>query len=95
MDQVYGTALSMNCTTCHRGAAEGDFASDSANNKRRARAMQVMTNNINTNELPKVFPTRTPKIDCATCHRGYPEPLRDQLIPERGQPGGPPARPGR
>ena len=89
MDQDYGVALSMNCTTCHRGAAEGEFASDSANNKRRARFMQQMTNDINQNQLPKLFPTRTPRVDCVTCHRGYAEPLRDQLIPERGKPGGP------
>jgi hypothetical protein len=96
MDEGYSVALSWNCTNCHRMAAQGEFASDSATDKRRARFMQEMTNDINTNELPKLYPRNTPRIDCVTCHRGYNDPRNNLLIPERGKPGGPPlpTRPG-
>jgi hypothetical protein len=52
--------------------------------------MQVMVDDINNTYLPKLYPKNTPKVDCATCHRGYNEPLANFLIPERGKPGGPP-----
>lgn len=95
MDADYGVALSWNCTNCHRFAAQGDFANDTSNNKVRARFMQRMVNDINDNQLPKLYPRDTPKIDCATCHRGYNEPpAPEYLIPERGKPGGlPPLQP--
>jgi hypothetical protein len=99
MDKEYSVGLSWNCSNCHRFAAQGDFASDTSNNKVRARFMQQLVNVINTEQLPKLYPKNTPKVTCATCHRGYNEPPPAQyLIPERGQPGGPPAfgrRPGR
>ena len=97
MDDDYGVALSWNCTNCHRLAAQGNFASDTSNDKRRARFMQQMTNDLNTVQLPKLYPKDTPHVDCVTCHRGYNEPLEKFLIPERGKPGGPPlpTRPGR
>lgn len=89
MDKDYGVALSWNCTNCHRFAAEGNWASDTSANKRRARFMQQMTNDINDVTLPKLYPRDTPRIDCATCHRGYNEPPGPQyMIPERGKPGG-------
>jgi hypothetical protein len=95
MDEDYGVALSWNCTNCHRFANQGNFASDTSNNKVRARFMQQMVNDINTTKLPKLYPRDTPRIDCATCHRGYNEPPSPEyLIPERGKPGGlPPFRP--
>jgi len=100
MDKEYGAALSWNCTNCHRFAAQGNFASDTSNDKRRARFMQQMVNDINLVTLPKLYPKDTPKISCATCHRGYNEPPAEEyLIPERGKPGGlpplPQRRPGR
>ena len=96
MDKEYSVALSWNCSNCHRFAAQGDFASDTSSNKVRARFMQQMVNVINTEQLPKLYPKNTPKVSCATCHRGYNEPPAPQyLIPERGQPGGPPAFGGR
>lgn len=97
MDDDYGVALSWNCTNCHRLAAQGNFASDTSNDKRRARFMQQMTNDLNTVQLPKLYPKDTPHVDCVTCHRGYNEPPEKLLIPERGKPGGPPlpTRPGR
>jgi hypothetical protein len=90
MNDEYATALSWNCTNCHRLAAQGNFASDTATDKKRARFMQLMVDTLNNVTLPKLYPKNTPRVDCATCHRGYNEPPKDILIPERGKPGGPP-----
>lgn len=93
MDKQYGEALSWNCTNCHRFAPQGNFASDTSTDKKRARFMQQMTNDLNLVQLPKLYPRDTPKVTCATCHRGYNEPPPgDYLAPERGKPGAPPPR---
>lgn len=89
MDSSYSRAMSWNCTNCHRLAPQGNFASDTSNDKKRARFMQQMTNDINNVELRKLYPKDTPKVTCMTCHRGYNEPPNDRyMLPERGQPGG-------
>ena len=96
MNDDYATAMSWNCTNCHRLAPQGNFASDTSADKKRARFMQQMQNDINQVQLPKLYPKDTPKVECATCHRGYNEPLPPSfLIPERGKPGGPPMPDGR
>ena len=96
MDKEYATALSWNCTNCHRLANQGNWASDTSADKKRARFMQQMENDINSSELPKLYPRDTPKVSCATCHRGYNEPPPAQyLLPERGKPGGVPFPPPR
>jgi Photosynthetic reaction centre cytochrome C subunit len=96
MEKEYATPLSWNCTNCHRLAPQGNWASDTSNDKRRARFMQQMTNDINLVELPKLYPKDTPKVTCATCHRGYNEPPPPEyMIPERGKPGGLPLPPAR
>jgi hypothetical protein len=90
MDKNYSQALSWNCTNCHRFAAQGDFASDTSANKKRARFMQDLVNEINHVQLPKLYPTNTPSVNCGTCHRGYNDPPpADYLAPERGKPGAP------
>ena len=94
MDKDYGEALSWNCTNCHRFAPQGNFASDTSTDKKRARFMITMTNDLNHSQLPKLYPKDTPQVTCATCHRGYNEPPPgDYLAPERGKPGAPPAPP--
>lgn len=94
MDKDFGEALSWNCTNCHRLAPQGNFASDTSTDKKRARFMITMTNDINANQLPKLYPKDTPQVTCATCHRGYNEPPPgDYLAPERGKPGAPPIPP--
>jgi len=94
MDKDFGEALSWNCTNCHRLAPQGNFASDTSTDKKRARFMIGMMNDINTNQLPKLYPKDTPQVTCATCHRGYNEPpAGDYLAPERGKPGAPPIPP--
>ena len=96
MDKEYATPLSWNCTNCHRLAPQGNWASDTATDKKRARFMQQMTNDINLVTLPKLYPKDTPKVTCATCHRGYNEPPPPEyMIPERGKPGGLPLPPAR
>ena len=96
MDKEYGEAMGWNCTNCHRLAPQGNWASDTSNNKVRARFMQGMQDDINKVQLPKLFPKDTPKIGCATCHRGYNEPPPPAyLLPERGKPGGMPFPPAR
>ncbi len=96
MDKDYGEALSWSCTNCHRFANQGNFASDTSNDKRRARFMQQMQNDINLVTLPRLYPKDTPKVTCATCHRGYNEPpAPEYLLPERGKPGGLPPLPPR
>jgi len=98
MDKDYSVAMSWNCTNCHRLAPQGNFASDTSTDKRRARFMQQMQDDINHTVLPKLYPKDTPAVTCATCHRGYNEPpSAEYLLPERGKPGGLPpqnARPG-
>jgi hypothetical protein len=94
MDKEYGEGLSWNCTNCHRFAPQGNFASDTSTDKKRARFMQQMVNDLNHNQLPKLYPKDTPVVTCASCHRGYNEPPPgDYLAPERGKPGAPPAPP--
>lgn len=94
MDTSYGRAMSWNCTNCHRLAPQGNFASDTSTDKKRARFMQQMTNDLNLVQLPKLYPKDPPKVTCATCHRGYNEPPPgDYLAPERGKPGAPPIKP--
>jgi len=96
MDKDYAEALGWNCTNCHRFANQGNFASDTSTDKRRARFMQQMQNDINLVTLPKLYPKDTPKVTCATCHRGYNEPpAPEYLLPERGKPGGLPPLPPR
>jgi len=94
MDKDYGVAMSWNCTNCHRLAPQGNFASDTSADKKRARFMQQMQNDINLVQLPRLYPKDTPKVSCATCHRGYNEPAPPEyLLPERGKPGGLPLPP--
>ena len=96
MDTEYATAMSWNCTNCHRLAPQGNFASDTSADKKRARFMQQMQNDINLVQLPKLYPKDTPRVSCMTCHRGYNEPPpAEYLIPERGKPGGLPPLPPR
>ena len=89
MDEEYGKALSFSCTNCHRLNAATTWASDTANDKLRARAMQIMVNDINHGYLPKLYPKDTPKVSCMSCHRGYNEPPANTLLPAPGQPGAP------
>jgi hypothetical protein len=55
MDKEYGEAMGWNCTNCHRLAPQGNWASDTSNNKVRARFMQQMQNDINTRAVAEAL----------------------------------------
>ncbi len=74
MDQMFGRALSQNCTSCH---VADQWEDDSRNGKKTARLMIEMMDHINADHLSKLPPNRggqTPKITCVTCHRGNGNP---------------------
>lgn len=77
----YTRALGVRCTACHVGE-EGkplttfDFASDEKENKRKAREMIKMTNDLNQKYLAALEKRNDPPVyvGCVTCHRGVREP---------------------
>ncbi|MFI5311353.1 MAG: photosynthetic reaction center cytochrome c subunit family protein, partial [Gemmatimonadales bacterium] len=71
---VYGRALSVNCTFCH---IANQWDSDSLRAKKTTRIMITMLGAINTEQLSKLPAGRsgnTPRIGCTTCHRGNQQP---------------------
>ena len=73
--------LGVRCNHCHVPIAtepkeEFDFPSDAKDEKRNARVMLRMTNEINRNWIAKIDPEAAtqPQVVCWTCHRGKPEP---------------------
>lgn len=78
-------SLGANCSTCHavdpnrtgpNGRPVLNFADDSKPEKRTARLMYKMTENINENYISMVENSGQP-VTCGTCHRGHvtPEPF--------------------
>ena len=74
--------LGVRCNFCHVGE-EGkplstyDFSSDDKDNKKEARVMLKMVNNINENylsELKKFGGGNVMQVKCITCHHGLREP---------------------
>jgi len=77
----FSFALGVRCQYCHAGgdgvSLDGvDFASDDKPEKRRARYMLEMAEEINTSLLTAVPERRVPnvRVECQTCHRGLPRP---------------------
>lgn len=77
--------LGAKCTTCHaqdptrkmpNGRPALNFADDSKEDKKIARMMYTMVQQINTDYVSKVPNSGTP-VTCGTCHRGHlgPEPF--------------------
>jgi Photosynthetic reaction centre cytochrome C subunit len=91
----WATALGTDCSTCHvrdprnlgpNGRPRFNYADDSREEKKTARVMYRMTQDINTNYLSKVPNSGLP-VSCGTCHRGHlgPEPftgIEDHLRPD-------------
>ena len=80
-------ALGVRCTHCHTGPTPGelegvDFASDELEEKRVAREMMKMVDEINGKLLPATGRRALTRVRCATCHRGVtdPEPLDAMLL---------------
>jgi len=76
------------CSTCHVGTDENDlrtydFSLDDKEEKRKARKMIKLVNDINSYliETLHASPDEMVRVDCATCHRGQakPEMLQDVL----------------
>ncbi len=92
----FSFALSVRCQYCHTGgdgvSFDGvDFASDDKPEKRKARAMLRMTDQINTTLLAQVPSRAEPPVavGCVTCHHGLrlPKTLQTtlfEMIAERG-----------
>jgi cytochrome c5 len=76
-------ALGVDCSTCHvrdaanlgpNGKPRFNYADDSKQEKKTARVMYAMTQEINAQFLSKVPNSGIP-ISCSTCHRGHLSPV--------------------
>ena len=85
-------ALGVKCNACHVVTAtepkeQLDFASDAKDEKRTARTMLRMTQDINRNWMARVAANAPaqdrPNVTCWTCHRGKPEPEAPPAPPEK------------
>ena len=77
----FSLELGVRCQYCHVGgdgiSFEGvEFPSDDDPDKRKARFMLRMVNNLNNNVLPLIPERDEPSVEitCKTCHRGAPKP---------------------
>jgi hypothetical protein len=80
----WSAELGTSCKTCHvadpknvgpDGKPRLNYADDSKDEKKTARIMFKMTEDINTNTIAKIDSSGEP-VTCGTCHRGHlgPEP---------------------
>jgi hypothetical protein len=83
--EKWEAALGSHCSTCHtadpknigpNGKPRLNFADDSKPEKKTARRMFTMTEEINLNYISKIDNSGDP-VTCGTCHRGHlgPEPF--------------------
>ena len=81
----FSRSLGMRCGGCH---VRDDFSKDDKANKKVARAMWAMTQDINKKYLAEMhdLEDEMPTVNCWTCHRGSHEP-------EMNAPGAEPAKP--
>ena len=84
----YEAALGKHCNYCHaadpknvgpNGRPRLNFASDEKDEKKMARIMIAMTEDINKNYVKKVadidkMPEAAPPVTCGTCHQGHEDP---------------------
>ena len=96
-------SLGVHCDTCHAADPSGPgpngrprlkFDDDSKPEKKMARIMYTMTEDIKKNYIAKVadmdkMDTPAAPLTCGTCHRGHLDPEKF-VIPREGGPGGPP-----
>lgn len=71
----FSLSLGVHCGTCHveSGEHKMDFASDAKDEKKTARLMLRMVDDINKGYLSKLGPNAV-QVQCVTCHRGVEEP---------------------
>jgi len=97
--QLWAGELGTGCKTCHvvdktKKSPDGkpmlNYADDSKEEKRTARVMYKMTEDINTNYVAKIDSSGEP-VSCGTCHRGHlgPESFVPALPPGPGPTSGP------
>lgn len=87
----FSFALGVRCQYCHFGgdgiSFDGvEFDSDEKPEKRRARAMLEMTDEINGTLLSAIPERRSPHVvvECRTCHRGLSRPrMIDELLRQK------------
>lgn len=91
----FTTALGVRCEFCHvprEGAAPGpngqpqmNFAADDKPEKKNARVMMRMVENINGEQLPKLVDRADPPVNvtCITCHRGLARPMTLDMVLSR------------
>lgn len=93
-------SLGVHCDTCHaadpkevgpNGWPRLNFADDSKPEKKTARLMYKMTNDINDNYVSMVD-DGTAKVTCGTCHRGHLKP--EAFVPPEEHHGPRPPAPG-
>lgn len=79
----WSDALGVDCSTCHvrnatdpapNGKPRFNYADDSKQEKRTARVMYAMTQEINSRYISSVPNSGVPAT-CGTCHRGHLSPL--------------------
>jgi Photosynthetic reaction centre cytochrome C subunit len=98
----FAGSLGVHCDFCHaadpknlmpNGRPRMDFADDSKDDKKIARIMIAMVQQINSDYISKskaLDPdSMGMKVTCGTCHRGHQMP-EEFVIPEGPGPGGPP-----
>jgi hypothetical protein len=92
----YEAALGKHCNYCHaadpknigpNGRPRLNFASDEKDEKKMARIMITMTDDINKNYVKKVadmdkMPEMAPPVTCGTCHQGHEDPPEFKPAPE-------------
>ena len=74
MESGFTRALGVKCSHCHDAKS---WSSDDKKEKRIARDMMRMMQDINGKYLPSIsgLKSDTPAVSCATCHRGRAQPL--------------------
>jgi len=81
----FSFSLGLRCINCHAGndtpnLAGVDFAADTKDTKKTARAMLRMVDALNRDYLAKLEPATTTRVDCATCHHGLSKPQSLQAV---------------
>ena len=84
MAMGFSRSLGMRCGGCHE---RDNFPSDARPQKRVAREMWAMTQDLNKRVLPgiKELDTEMPTVNCWTCHRGHRVPELNPDEPPKGQ----------
>jgi len=98
----FAGSLGVHCDFCHaadpknlmpNGRPRLNFADDSKDDKKIARIMLTMTQQINADYISKASAMDPDamgmKVTCGTCHRGHEMP-EEFVIPKEQGPGGPP-----